>query len=79
MLSLLKKLLRFSPNRRLRSRQGRRSPLFLEVLEERISPALHIWVVNIAGDTGTARTSGATSGDLRWCIQQAALSDETIV
>src|SRR5260370_41533148 len=54
-------------------RQPRRLPLIVELLEDRLAPA--VYTVNVNTDAGGAGGAGnGLLGDLRYCITQANLN-----
>lgn len=71
---ILRKL--FHPAPSIRKPIRRRFRPWLEVLEDRITPSV-TWTVDLNTDNGgaTGQSTGATSGDLRYCVENAGFGD----
>src|SRR5690349_10407391 len=69
----IKRLWRPLKNRRHKEQgtplRGKRIRPHLEMLEDRTLLSANTYLVNLAGDAGTS--TGALSGDIRYCITQA--------
>ncbi len=74
LLTLPKWLKRKSARKGAERKKTRFRKCFLEVLEDRTLLTVNTYTVNVAGDAGLTSagvSSGPTSGDLRYCIEQA--------
>ncbi len=69
-----------SPRSKKNSKKLYHRKCFLEILEDRTLLS-NTYTVNLATDTvlNTGQQTGPTSGDLRWCIEQADLNPGSII